>query len=86
MLLSESWLRDKIIQACDEYTKGKLITERVDAVADAYAAAIVKRVREDRGTIVSCDTTECLYNDNGECIQDDIHLNAYQMCESVDTG
>ena len=32
------------------------------------------------------EATECLYNKDGKCVQDDIHLNAYQLCESVDMG
>ena len=65
---------------------GETISYWLEIANHKAAAAIVKRVREDRGTTVSCDTMECLYNDNGECTQDDIHLNAYEMCESVDTG
>jgi len=58
----------------------------MEPIVQAAAHAIVKKMRKDWGTEVSCAVRECLYNDSGKCVQDDIDLNAYQLCESVDMG
>jgi len=57
--------------------------QNVEKAAAEIAKLWKERDSQGQGSYVSCDAKECLFNDGGECGQEEIYLNAYQICESV---
>ena len=80
--MNREWIRDELKRHFGKWSWLCVYEPRMEEAAKVIA----EKLKNDWGAVVSCDTTECLYNNRGECAQDEIHLNAYQMCESVDMG